>query len=246
METDQETPETPARGRPRGFLGRQAQAPRSLRPQGDDHPGPERHGQGAPGRGCRGDEEARPHLQDPPEPDREERAPLRGGRARDPARRLWLPPRSRVELPAGSGRHLRLSLADPQVRPAHRGHGERPGTPAQGGRALLRPHQGGGHQLRAPGSGQGQGPLRQPDAALPERAAPAGERTREPDRAGPRHDDSHRQGSARPHRGRPPHGQDHDPAEHGELDRGQPPRGHPHRPAHRRAARGGDGHAARR
>ena len=64
-----------ARGRP--------QDPRPLRAQGDEHPGPQRHGPRAGRRRRGGDEEARPHLQDPAEPDREERPPLRGGRAGD-------------------------------------------------------------------------------------------------------------------------------------------------------------------
>ena len=42
----------------------------------------------------------------------------------------------------GSGRHLRLAVADPQVRSAHRRHHLRPDPPAQGGRALLRADQG--------------------------------------------------------------------------------------------------------
>ena len=54
----------------------------------------------------------------------------------------------------------------------------RPGAPAQGGRALLRAHQGRGHQLRAAGRGQGQGPLRQPDPALPAASASAWRRGR--------------------------------------------------------------------
>ena len=47
------------------------------------------------------------------------------GRARDPARRLRLPAGARLQLPAGPRRHLRLAVADPQVRPAHRRHGVR-------------------------------------------------------------------------------------------------------------------------
>ena len=54
----------------------------------------------------------------------------------------------------------------------------RPGAAAQGGRALLRAHQGRGHQLRAARAGQGQGPLRQPDAALPAASASGWRRRR--------------------------------------------------------------------
>ena len=69
-------------------------------------------------------------------------------------------------------------LADPQVRPAHGRHRLRLGAPAQGGRALLRAHQGGGHQLRSSRGRQGQGPVRQPDPPLPERAPAARDRPR--------------------------------------------------------------------
>ena len=76
----------------------------------------------------------------------------------------------------GPGRRLRLALADPPLRPAHRRHHLRPDPPAQGRRALLRADQGGRHQLRAARGSAQQDLLRQPDAALSQRAAQAGNR----------------------------------------------------------------------
>ena len=126
--------------------------------------------------GRRHHEEAGAGVPDPARPGREGRAHLLRGRARDPARRLRLPARARVLLPAGPGRHLRLALADPQVRPAHRRHDQRPDPPAQGGRALLRPHQGGRRQLRAARPLEGEDLLRQPDAALSRRTGSSSRR----------------------------------------------------------------------
>ena len=59
------------------------------------------------------------------------------------------------------------------LRPAHRRHDLGPDPPAEGGGALLRPHQGRGGQLRGPRRRARQDPLRQPDAALPAGADPA-------------------------------------------------------------------------
>ena len=50
----------------------------------------------------------------------------------------------------GPGRHLRLAVADSQVRSAHRRHRLRPGAPAQGRRALFRADQSGSRQFRGP------------------------------------------------------------------------------------------------
>ena len=50
----------------------------------------------------------------------------RRGRRRDAAGRLRLPALRRVQLPARARRHLRLALADPALRPAHRRHGRGP------------------------------------------------------------------------------------------------------------------------
>ena len=76
----------------------------------------------------------------------------------------------------GPGRHLRLAVADPPLRPAHRRHRLRPGPAAEGRRALLRADQGRGDQLRAAGGRAQQDLLRQPDAALPDGAAEARDR----------------------------------------------------------------------
>ena len=76
-----------------------------------------------------------------------------------------------VQLSAGPGRHLRLAVANPQVRSAHRRHRLRPGPSAEGWRALLRADQGRSGQLRRPGSRAQQDFLRQPDAALSARIA---------------------------------------------------------------------------
>ena len=61
-------------------------------------------------------------LRDPEGARREERPDLLRRRARNAARRLRLPARARLQLPARARRHLRLAVADPQVRPAHRRH----------------------------------------------------------------------------------------------------------------------------
>ena len=49
---------------------------------------------------------------------------------------------------AGPGRHLRLALADPPLRPAHRRHGRGPDPQPEGGRALFRAAQGQHDQFR--------------------------------------------------------------------------------------------------
>ena len=123
-------------------------------------------------------------LRDPPRARREERPHLLGGRARDAARRLRLPPRARLQLPARPRRHLRLAVADPEVRPAHRRHRVGPDPAAEGRRALLRADQGRGGQLRAARAGAREGLLREPHAALPAGRAEARDRRREP--LGPR------------------------------------------------------------
>ena len=66
----------------------------------------------------------------------------------------------------GPGRHLRVAVADPQVRPADRRHGVRADPAAEGRGALLRAHQGRSGQLRVAGPGARQAVLREPDAAL--------------------------------------------------------------------------------
>ena len=125
----------------------------------------------AGGPGSRRDRRHRPaqagaDLPDPQGADRAERLHLLRGRPRGAARRLRVPARARLQLPRGPRRHLRLALADPQVRLADRRHGQRPDPAAQGRRALLRPDQGRGRQLRGPRVRPQQDLLREPDAAL--------------------------------------------------------------------------------
>ena len=133
---------------------------------------------------------------------------------------------------------------DPEVRPAHRRHRVGSDPVAEGRRALLRPDQGGGGQLRAAGAGAREGLLREPDAALPAGQAPARDRRREPVGPRARPDDADRQGPARPDRRAAAHRQDDAAAEPGEQHREEPSRGLPDRPAHRRAAGRSDRHAA--
>ena len=171
----------------------------------------------------------------------------RRGRRRGAAGRLRLPALGRLELPAGSGRHLRLALADPPLRPAHRRHGRGPDPRPEGGRALFRAAQGQHDQFRGSGEDPAQGPFRQPDAALSRRAPQA--RDRGPDQEGllgprHRHRRADRQGPARPDRRAAAHRQDGAAAEHRAVDHRQPPGMLPHRAAHRRAAGGSHRHAA--
>ena len=117
-------------------------------------------------------------LQDPANPGRKERAHLLRRRARMPARWLRLPARARVQLSARPRRRLRLAFADPPLRSAHRRHHLRPDPPAQGRRALLRADQSRRHQLRAARGSAQQDLLRQPHAALSQRAPEARNRAR--------------------------------------------------------------------
>ena len=171
----------------------------------------------------------------------------RHGRGRGAAGRLRLPALARRQLPAGARRHLHLALPDPALRAEVRRYGRRPDPRAQGGRALLRPAQGQHDQLRGPGEAAPQGALRQPDAALSDPVDEAGD-GRPYDQgsfaARDRHRLAARQGAARPDRGAAAHRQDGAAAEHRPLDHRQSPRVLPDRAADRRAARGGDRHAA--
>ena len=97
-------------------------------------------------------------------------------RGRGAAGRLRLPALAGGELSARPRRHLRLALADPPLRAAHRRHHRRPDPQPQGRRALLRAAQGQHDQFRGPREGPPQGQLRQPDAALSGRAAEDGTR----------------------------------------------------------------------
>ena len=80
--------------------------------------------------------------------------------------RIRVPARARLQLPAWPRRHLRLALADPQVRSADRRHRVGPDQAAERRGALLRADQGRSGQLRGAGAGARQAVLREPDAAL--------------------------------------------------------------------------------
>ena len=162
-----------------------------------------------------------------------------------PARRLRLPARARLQLPAGPRRHLRLALADPPLRPAHRRHrrAARSARPRTRERyfALLKVEQ---DQRRAARGRARQDPLRQPDAALPATEVQPRARAQELLHAHHRHALPDRQGPALPHRLAAARRQDGAAAGHRQRDHRQPPRDRPHRAAHRRAARRGHRHAA--
>jgi hypothetical protein len=118
-----EPPDTVVEIEPPDKVGGADPPPR--RPQGDGHPEPDAGRQG-PGRRQRvGLAQAGPDLPDPQGAGRAERLRLLGGRARGAVGRLRLPARPRVQLPGRPRRHLRVAVADPQVRPADRRHRSR-------------------------------------------------------------------------------------------------------------------------
>ncbi len=168
-------------------------------------------------------------------------------RRRSAVRRLRLPALAGSELPARPRRHLRLALADPPLRPAHRRHRRRPDPLAEGRRALLRAAQGQHDQFRRPREGAPQDQLRQPDAALSRRAAEDGARRSDQEgslRPRHRHRRADRQGPARADRLAAAHRQDRAAAEHRALDHRQSSRVLPDRAADRRAAGRSHRHAA--
>ena len=152
--------------------------------EGDEHHRADQDRQGVGHRRRHRHAETGAHLRDPAGPGREERQHLLGRRAGDAARRFRLPARARLQLPSRSRRHLRVAVADPEVRPAHRRHGLGRHPAAEGRRALLRPDQGRSDQLRAAGEDQGKDLLREPDAALPAGEAQSRNRRRRTCRAG--------------------------------------------------------------
>ena len=174
------------RGARRTGEGRTAPSSRRAqhhRSEGHEHPEAHADRQGHERRRRDRHAQAGSDLSDPEGADRAERLHLLGGRARGAARRLRLPARARLQLPAGPRRHLRLAVADPQVRPADRRHRVGTDSAAQGRGALLRADQGRGGQLRGARSGAREAVLREPDAALSAGTAQA--RDRRP-RASPR------------------------------------------------------------
>ncbi|CAA9289006.1 MAG: Transcription termination factor Rho, partial [uncultured Acetobacteraceae bacterium] len=195
------------------------------------------------------------HVRHPQAARRERAGDLRGRHARNPVRRLRLPPQPPGEFPARAGRHLRLPRPGAPLRPPHRRHRRGPDPRAQRRRALLRAAQGQRDQLRAARGAAPAHQLRQPDPALPEPpaqdGAPGRRAAHRRQGAGqgqhpPHHrpDRTDRHGPARADRGAAAHRQDGDAAEHRQVHLRQPPRGLPHGAAHRRAAGGGDGHGA--
>ena len=193
--------------------GRRA-GPEHQRAEGHEHPEAHAGRQGAQRPRRHRHAQAGADLPDPEGADRAERLHLLRRRARSAARRLRLPARARLQLPARPRRHLRLALADSQVRPADRRHRLRADSAAEGRRALLRADQGRSGQLRGAGTGARQAVLREPHAALSAGAHQARNRDRQP--LGARHgpDDADRQGPARPDRRAAAHRQDDAAAEH--------------------------------
>ena len=202
---------------------------------GNETPGPQvqnPHRTAGLRRGARGRErldhaQAGTDVRDPQAARGERSRHHRRRRRRGSLRRLRLPALAGSELPAGPRRYLRLALADPPLRPAHRRHRRRRDPLAERRRALLRAAQGQHDQFRGPREGAPQGQLRQPDAALSGRAAPDG--IRGPDQEGSlgarhRHRGADRQGPARADRVAAAHRQDRAAAEHRALDHGKPSR----------------------
>ena len=124
----------------------------------------------------------------------------------------------------GPGRYLRLALANPPLRLAHRRHDRRPYPQPEGRRALFRSAQGQLAQLRGPRKGAPQGQFRQSDAALSGRVAEDGIRGSDQEGslgARHRHRGAGRQRPARPDRVAAAHRQDRAAAEHRPLDHAQ-------------------------
>ena len=160
------TEPTPPTAAARRRQRRTAAAPEHHRSEGHEHPEAHPDRQGPDRRRRDRHAQAGADLPDPEGADRAERLHLLGRRARGAARRLRLPARARLQLPARPGRHLRLAVADPQVRSADRRHRVGTDPAAEGRRALLRADQGRGGQLRGARSGAREAVLREPDAAL--------------------------------------------------------------------------------
>ena len=159
-------------------IAARARQPEHQRSERHEHPEAHADRQG-PERGRRDRHaQAGPDLPDPEGADRAERQHLLGRGARDAAGRLRLPARARLQLPARARRHLRVALADPQVRSPHRRHGVGPDQAAEGRGALLRADQGRGGQLRGARPGAREAVLREPHAALPAGSASGSRRRR--------------------------------------------------------------------
>ncbi len=166
-------------------LSARSQAHATVRTQVQARERAPRHRQHDGDRGREPHAQARPHLRDAEEPREEGREHLRRRHARGAARRLRLPALAGHVLPRGHRRHLHLAVADPPLQPAHRRHDRGRDPHAEGRRALLRAGEGGQGQRRAAGEREEQDPVREPDAALPRRAARRSSATSRPRRTSP-------------------------------------------------------------
>ena len=128
-------PAPPRRTAPPGRPGAPGRAGRRREPsragsqhhraEGQEHPAAHADRQGSHRRRRDRHAQAGADLPDPQGADRAERVHLLRRRARSAAGRIRLPARARLQLPARPRRHLRLALADSQVRSADRRHGVR-------------------------------------------------------------------------------------------------------------------------
>ena len=155
--------------RPMPPTARAAARSQHHRSEGHEHPEAHPDRQGHDRRRRDGHAQAGADLPDTQGADRAERLHLLGRRARSAARRVRVPSRARLQLPAGARRHLRVAVADPEVRSADRRHRVGPDSVAERGRAVLCPHQGRSGQLRGSRPGARKAVLREPDTALSRR-----------------------------------------------------------------------------
>ena len=203
----------PAPAPPRAGARAEPSEPEHQRSEGHEHSEAHPDRQGPERRRRNRDAQAGPDLPDSQGADRAERLHLLGRRAGGAAGRFWLPARAGLQLSARPGRHLRVAVADPEVRPAHRRYGVGPDTAAEGRRALFRADQGRGGQFRGARPGAGEAVLREPDAAVSAGGADPGIDARQPVRARDGLDDAGRQGAARADCRGAAHGQDDAAAE---------------------------------
>ena len=144
------------------------------RTEGNEHPEAHADRQGAQRGRRHRHAQAGADFPDSEGADRAERIHLLGRRARSAAGRIRIPARARLQLPARPRRHLRVAVADSEVRPPDRRHGVGTDSAAEGRRALLRADQSRSGQLRAARAGARQAVLRKPHAAVSAGAAEAG------------------------------------------------------------------------
>ena len=201
-------------------------------------------GRGRASRRNRRAQEAGADLPHPQRASEAQRPDVRRGDARNPARRLRLPPQPRLPLPVLPGRHLRVAQPDPPLRPPQRQHRRRHDPPAEGKRTLLRAPARRSDQRRRPEPALAKNLLRRSEAR------PSGQ----PDRAGdePRRNRNARGRHDRPDRLRPARSdcqpaarRQDDPAAKDGQERPHELSGRVrHHAADRRAARRSDRHGA--